>query len=160
MIPKAEQEIICTFVRTIILIMKYCLVLITVLLFSKLNAQQQNDSIIKNSYGHISCFDFEVWKQWNPIDSVWMHKEYWKILADFHLKMKCSYCDGINMNVDMVIDSNGKLSRHTVINSNKCGKDFDKKLEDAFMKYFYGITFPAIFRKRICIVMLGTALKC
>ncbi len=117
-------------------------------------------SIQMDSTNRISVYDDSVWMPWRQIDSAWLASEYRIILAKFKLKMNCANCESVRMDVDMMVDSLGKLSGYRKIESNKCGNEFDKKLEDAFMAYFYNITFPAVFRKHIFAVTLGTVLKC
>jgi len=124
------------------------------------NAQQKLDSIPKDSVMKVWALNDTVFHAWNKIDSEWMANEYWNILKTFKLKMSCAHCEDILMHVDMAIDSSGKLVEHRVTYSDKCGQEFDKKLEDAFLKYFYEFTFPPALRGRIFNVLLGTGLTC
>jgi len=138
--------------------MKYSLLAFICLISIKCCAQTANDST--GLFSRISMEDDGVWTEWHNIDSAWMHNGYRAILAKAKLKMDCAHCESIRMDADFVVDSSGKLIRSVMLENYKCGKSFDKKLEDAFMDYFYKITFPAIFRKHVITVRLGTALKC
>jgi hypothetical protein len=124
------------------------------------NAQQQKvaDSIdASNSKSFISIY---AWPEWHKIDSTWRITEYHKILDNFNLKLDCMQCSKVMMNVEMSIDGSGKLSKYRVVNSDKCGENFDKKLVEAFMHYFYTITFPPIFYNHKFTALLGSVLKC
>ncbi len=140
--------------------MKYLFLLWFFLLPFGLFAQQQTGTSPGDSANRISIDTEGVWQEWHKIDSAWMDQEYGAILQKFKLHMSCAHCEDILMHVEMMIDSSGKLTRHRMLRSDKCGQNFDKKLEDAFMQYFYTITFPAIFRKTLFTTMLGTGLKC
>lgn len=140
--------------------MKYLLLFFFLFIAIGVSAQQEMQGLAKDTTRRISTETDGVWREWNPIDSAWMTGEYRAILKKFKLKMDCEHCERILMHVEMKIDSAGKLSSYEVVKSSKCGEDFDKELQEAFMEYFYGITFPAIFRRTIFAALLGTGLKC
>jgi hypothetical protein len=140
--------------------MRFLILLVICLVPLGVFAQQESVSTQGDTANRISIETDGVWHEWQKIDSAWMHGEYGAILQKFKLHMSCAHCEDILMHVEMMIDSSGKLTSHHMLRSDKCGQEFDKKLEGAFMQFFYGITFPAIFRRSIFTVMLGTGLKC
>jgi hypothetical protein len=101
-----------------------------------------------------------AWAVWSKIDSAWMHGEYGQILQKFKLHMNCAHCEDVLMEVEMTINQEGKVTAHRIIRSDKCGEDFDKALENAFMKWFYELEFPDFFRNSRFTSQLGTGLKC
>ncbi len=118
-------------------------------------AQETKDSIPK-SYELSS----DKYKAWKTIEQEWMRKEYGKILKENKLKMSCSGCENIFMDVIIKIDSSGKLKEYKTIRTRKCAGEFSKKLEERFIKWFLNLTFPAELYNMKFEVRLGTGLKC
>jgi hypothetical protein len=147
-------------VKIIFKVLKHFFFLLIFLISFKGSAQQRKDGLSNDSSNRISYLSDTVWHDWRKIDSIWMTTEYHAILDKFKLKMNCMHCSRILMNVEMTIDSLGKLTGYNIISSYKCGEAFDSKLADAFMQYFYNITFPAVFYHKKLTAMLGTGLKC
>ncbi len=102
----------------------------------------------------------EAWKDWNAISQNWMKNEYHKILKENKLKMTCSGCEYIYLDVVLNIDSTGKMTYYKLINSNKCSEKFSKKLEIQFMKSFFNLKFPDSLKNMYFEARLGTGLKC
>lgn len=86
--------------------------------------------------------------------------EYYKILKQNKLKMSCSGCERIAMNVIFVIDENGRLKSYSFVNSVKCGQTFSIKLEQQFINWFQQQTFPIELYNLKFEVHLGKGLKC
>jgi len=124
------------------------------------SAQQQKLADSTDASKSKSFLSIYAWPEWHKIDSAWRVTDYHKILDNFKLKLDCMQCSKVMMNVEMSIDGSGKLNKYRVVNSDKCGENFDKKLEDAFMHYFYTITFPPIFYNHKFTALLGSILKC
>ncbi len=102
----------------------------------------------------------DSWKDWNKIYDDWMKNEYHKILKENKLKMNCSECENIYLEVILNIDSTGKMTFYKLINSKKCTEKFSKKLEIQFMKSFFNMEFPPSLRNMFFEARLGTGLKC
>ena len=102
----------------------------------------------------------DSWKDWNKIYQDWMKNEYHKILKENKLKMNCSGCENIFLDVVLNIDSTGKMTFYKLVNSNKCSEKFSKKLEIQFMKSFFNLEFPPSLRNMYFEARLGTGLKC
>lgn len=102
----------------------------------------------------------DSWKDWNKIYQDWMKNEYHKILKENKLKMNCSGCENIFLDVILNIDSTGKMTFYKLVNSNKCSEKFSKKLEIQFMKSFFNLEFPPSLRNMYFEARLGTGLKC
>lgn len=131
--------------------------MIMVLLFFSFGfkAQVAKDSIPKS-------YDLTgpQYSAWTNFYNNWRVVEYPKILKENKLKMNCSGCESIYMEVIFTINEIGKLSNYKVIKSKKCGKEFSKKLENRFMKLFLDFQFPKDMRNLKFEVRLGTGLKC
>lgn len=102
----------------------------------------------------------DSWKDWNKIYQDWMKNEYHKILKENKLKMNCSGCENIFLDIVLNIDSTGKMTFYKLVNSNKCSEKFSKKLEIRFMKSFFNLEFPPSLRNMYFEARLGTGLKC
>ncbi|HLC82605.1 MAG TPA: hypothetical protein VJI69_02165 [Bacteroidia bacterium] len=102
----------------------------------------------------------DSWTDWNKIYQDWMKREYHKILKENKLKMNCSGCENIFLDVVLNIDSTGKMTFYKLVNSNKCSEKFSKKLEIQFMKSFFNLKFPPSLRNMYFEARLGTGLKC
>lgn len=102
----------------------------------------------------------DSWKDWNKIYQDWMKNEYNKILKANKLKMTCSGCENIFLDVVLNVDSTGKMTFYKLVNSNKCSEKFSKKLEIQFMKSFFNLEFPPSLRNMYFEARLGTGLKC
>jgi hypothetical protein len=100
------------------------------------------------------------WQAWQSFDIPWRTKQYPKILRENKLKLSCSGCENVYMDVVINIDAHGKLTDYRLLGSNKCGEEFSKALEIRFMKWFFQQQFPQeLFGTRFQ-VRLGTGLKC
>lgn len=102
----------------------------------------------------------DSWTDWNKIYQNWMKNEYHKILKENKLKMNCSGCENIYLEVILNIDSTGKMTFYKLVNSKKCAEKFSKKLEIQFMKSFFNLEFPPSLRNMFFEARLGTGLKC
>lgn len=102
----------------------------------------------------------DSWKDWNKIYENWMKNEYHKILKENKLKMTCSGCENIYLDVVLNIDSTGKMTFYKLVDSKKCSEKFSKKLEIQFMKSFFNLKFPPSLRNMFFEARLGTGLKC
>jgi hypothetical protein len=136
--------------------MKSSYLLLTLILASfVIKAQIVQDSIPKHYE-----LNRPQYNAWNYIYQEWMTKEYGKILMENNLKMNCSSCLSVYMNVIIRIDSLGKLKEYKVITAKKCGTTFTKKLEESFMQWFLIFKFPLELYNNKFEVKLGTGLKC
>lgn len=102
----------------------------------------------------------DSWTDWNKIYQDWMKNEYSKILKENKLKMYCSGCENIYLEVILNIDSTGKMTFYKLVNSKVCTDKFSKKLEIQFMKSFFNLEFPPSLRNMFFEARLGTGLKC
>jgi hypothetical protein len=123
-------------------------------------AQKDTNPAGGDSVRSINIYEDGCWRDWHKIDSAWMYGQYHKILQRYDLHMNCANCEDVLMEVEMTINSDGRLKDHRIIRSDKCGADFDKALENAFMDWFYDLQFPDVFRNSRFKVQLGTGLKC
>ncbi len=101
----------------------------------------------------------EQWNDWKKIEDAWKI-EYYKILKEQKIKMSCSGCESVFMDVVLSVDNNGKLSYYKLIKSKKCEMEFTKGLEIKFMKWFFTQKFPQSLFNTKFQVRLGTSLKC
>jgi hypothetical protein len=135
------------------------------LLCSGLTYAQQDsvaipDQTPKDSIVNTWQLEHDAWIAWERIDSIWTDSIYWKCLKRHKLKMKCSGCEYIMIHVDLIIDTNGKLTGYAIEKSNICGNDISKEMEKEFMEFFQNLIFPEILRGMKLHTMLGTGLKC
>jgi hypothetical protein len=99
-------------------------------------------------------------KQIDSIHSLWMSTHYPSILKRHRLKMQCSNCESIYMNVQLDIDSTGKVFFYKIIKEKCCAGKFSDTVRKDFLKYFLEVTFPDALRRKKFIIRLGTGLKC
>lgn len=118
-------------------------------------AQELKDTIVK--YYQLPSSQYKTWKL---LEDEWMKNEYGKILKENKLKMTCSGCESIFMDVVFTIDAQGKLSATKTLKTRKCAGEFSKKLEERFLKWFLQRSFPAELYNTKFEVRLGTGLKC
>ena len=131
------------------------------MLFCATPLLRAQDSIaVKDTVVPIWDMDLQVWREWDRIDSIWMHSTYWNLLAKHHLKMDCAHCERVSMQVDMQIDTSGRMISYKVIKSNCCGEAFSAQLIQEFMEFFEKYTFPPALRNLRFRTLLGTGLKC
>jgi hypothetical protein len=103
--------------------MKSSYLLLTLILASfVIKAQIVQDSIPKHYE-----LNRPQYNAWNYIYQEWMTKEYGKILMENNLKMNCSSCLSVYMNVIIRIDSLGKLKEYKVITAKKMWDHIYKK---------------------------------
>lgn len=100
------------------------------------------------------------WKAWNELKEKWMGSEYRDCLKKSDLKMSCSGCEYIYMDVILEIDKQGHLQSYTILKENVCGEKARKELQECFLKYFQEITFPPELKGWKIEAKLGTGLKC
>ena len=118
----------------------------------------QTDSL-KNIVSDYELKD-EQWSAWKVYSEKWMKQEYGKILKANKLKMSCNGCENIFMDVVITIDGGGKLKYYKCLKSDKCGDEFSKGLEIAFMRWFFQQTFPKELYGLKFRTRLGTGIKC
>jgi len=97
---------------------------------------------------------------WNAIDADWMKNHYWACLDEFNLKMSCGRCDNIFIDVELHIDTEGRLESYEILKENICANKITPELEQSFLAYFKELTFPESLRNLIIEARLGTGLKC
>jgi hypothetical protein len=132
-----------------ILLIAFCLI-IQFQVFS-----QKNDSITRESQ-----LRGKKYKAWHHFDTLWTRNIFPACLLENHLKLSCAECESIYFDVQLKINSAGKLVSHKVISSNMCGKDITTKLVKCCLDFFYFIEFPPELRNIILEVKLGNGLKC
>lgn len=128
-------------------------------LLSVCNAQEITTEL--DSSKALSVYELKEaqWKEWAKIEEEWK-KEYSKILKEQKIKMSCSGCESVYMEVVLCIDEDGKLKYYRLVKTKKCGAEFSKGLEIRFMKWFFTKQFPAELYNTRFQVRLGTGLKC
>ncbi len=136
--------------------MKKTPILILFLLLSFAFKAQQTNTTIPHSYDLTG----PQYDEWTNFYNNWRITEYPKILQENKLKMNCSTCESVYMEVLFVINEIGKLDHYEVLKSKKCNEGFSKKLEKRFMKAFMDFQFPKDMRSIKFEARLGTGLKC
>lgn len=123
-------------------------------------AQEIVDTAGTQNLQHAYELPKEQWNDWKKLEENWRIKQYPKILKANKLKMNCSSCSYIYMDVIISIDTEGKLKYYKVLNSKKCAEPFSKALEIQFMKWFFAQKFPPTLYNTRFQTRLGTGLKC
>ncbi len=102
----------------------------------------------------------QAYTQADSIHDIWMDTQYWNILKKNKLKMKCSGCDNIYMDVVMGIDNNGRLLGINVVKTKCCTSEFSENLKSEFLAYFGDLIFPPSLWNMTFEYRLGTGLSC
>lgn len=116
--------------------------------------------VIKDSIVETWHYGCEITIAWDKVDSAWLRNAYWDCLKKFKIKLDCGHCIIAVMDVDMKIDSSGKLEEYRIIKSRICTDEVTPDQEKCFMEYFTKLIFPAEFRGKTIRVKLGDSLKC
>jgi len=90
----------------------------------------------------------------------WMKKEYPALLRKHRLRMSCTSCESIYLDVQLTIDADGHVADFKVVAENRCGKAFSERLRGDFLRPFRDLVFPEPLRSRIIETRLGTGLTC
>lgn len=98
--------------------------------------------------------------EWNKIHDYWFKNHFYNCLGKFKLKMSCSRCEDIFIDVVMEIDSLGKLAKYSVVKEDVCGHPAKKEFIDCMIKYFREMQFPDCLKNSVFETRLGTGLKC
>lgn len=99
-------------------------------------------------------------EQADSILNEFMKYEYPNLLKKYHLKMNCSNCSAIFMDVVFFIEPDGHIVDYVVLNSKKCSVEFDEEMQADFVFFFVQINFPHSLRSLHLQYRLGTSLKC
>jgi hypothetical protein len=102
----------------------------------------------------------EAWQLMNGIRSQWMKNEYRPLLRKYGLRMRCSSCEYVYLDVQLTIDGEGKVTGHKVVHENRCGKPFTDAMRKDFLRSYLALTFPPELRKLVIETRLGTGLTC
>ena len=102
----------------------------------------------------------EQYADWQKIYDVWFHTQYHKCLKQNRIKLKCSKCKYVYMDLYIEIDSLGKISNYVILKEKMCATVFTKKLRKCFLDYFLNQEFPKTLYNTKFKVRLGTGLKC
>ncbi len=102
----------------------------------------------------------EQWQAWQKVQQDWLKTEYPKILRQQRLKMNCSGCENIYLDVVFSIDATGKLNQYKPVNSRKCAEQFSEQLLKKFVAWFFTLQFPPELYDLTFEVRLGTGLTC
>ena len=102
----------------------------------------------------------EAGRQADSLLDLWMATEYQTILKRNKLKMSCKKCTSVYIDVIFLIERDGSFIDYEVVQSRKCGEEFDGDLQGEFVFFFAQIKFPTALRELRFRYRLGTSLSC
>jgi len=101
-----------------------------------------------------------AWQLMNDIQAQWMKDEYRPLLRKHRLRMRCSSCEYVYLDVQLTIDAEGRVTAHEVVRENRCGKPFTAAMRKDFLRSYLALTFPPELRNLVLEARLGTGLSC
>ncbi len=102
----------------------------------------------------------DAYQQADSLLDLWMATAYQTILKKNKLKMSCKKCTSVYMDVIFLIEPDGTFIDYEVLQSRKCGEEFDGDLQGEFVFFFAQIKFPPALRELRFRYRLGTSLSC
>lgn len=102
----------------------------------------------------------KAYQQADSILNVFMKVEYPALLKKYKLKMNCGNCTSVFMDVVFFIEPDGHIVDYVMVDSKKCGAEFDEEMQADFVFFFVQINFPPSLRDMHLQYRLGTSLKC
>ena len=142
------------------------LIIISFITFFGLSLQNSlSEQIFDNMKKEDSATDVyllpkDQYADWQNIYDVWFHTQFHKCLKQNRIKMRCSKCEYVYMDVYFEIDSLGKICKYVILKEKMCATVFTKKLRKSFMDYFLNQEYPKSLHNTKFKARLGTGLKC